>query len=71
MNPLLILAIGMLIVIGGILLLRLHAFLALLLGAVVVAGLTGRQQLFASAIASASVPIVAVSAAGGLDVRPC
>ena len=70
MNPLLILAIGMLIVIVGILLLRLHAFLALLLGAVVVAGLTGRQQLFASAIASASVPIVAVSAAGGLDVRP-
>tara|TARA_R110000850_G_scaffold225641_13_gene351032 strand:+ start:2424 stop:3830 length:1407 start_codon:yes stop_codon:yes gene_type:complete len=40
MNPLLILLIGMIVVIGGILGLRLHAFLALLLGAIVVAILT-------------------------------
>ena len=40
MNPLLIVLIGMLVVIGGILALRLNAFLALILGAFVVAGLT-------------------------------
>ena len=39
-DPLFILAIGILVVIGGIIGLRLHAFLALLLGAFVVAILT-------------------------------
>lgn len=40
MNPLLILLAGMVVVLGGILWLRLHAFLALLLGALTVAVLT-------------------------------
>ena len=40
MSPVWILLIGMLVVIGGVLLLRLHAFLALLLGALVVSTLT-------------------------------
>ena len=40
MNPVWILLIGMLVVIGSVLLLRLHAFLALLLGALVVSALT-------------------------------
>ena len=39
MNPVWILLIGMLVVIGGVLLLRMHAFLALLLGALVVSAL--------------------------------
>jgi GntP family gluconate:H+ symporter len=45
MHPFLILLIGMAVVIGGVLLLRLHAFLALLLGAVVVALLTPAQAI--------------------------
>jgi len=40
MNPLLILLIGMAVVVGGILVLRLHAFLALLAGAIAVLALT-------------------------------
>jgi len=40
MNPLLILLIGMAVVVGGILVLRLHAFLALLAGAICVLALT-------------------------------
>lgn len=45
MDPLLLLLIGMVIVLGGILFLRLHAFLALLLGALVVGGLTPQANL--------------------------
>jgi GntP family gluconate:H+ symporter len=40
MDPLLILVIGMVIVVGGILVFRTHAFLALVIGALVVAALT-------------------------------
>ena len=40
MSPLLILLIGMIVVVGGVLALRLHAFLALVGGALVVAALT-------------------------------
>lgn len=40
MNPLIILLVGMAVVIGGILALRLHAFIALILGALAVAALT-------------------------------
>ena len=43
MNPFLILAIGMVIVVGGILFLRLHAFLALILASLVVAGITSAE----------------------------
>ena len=45
MNPLWILAAGMAVVVGGVLLLRLHAFLALILGALVVAFLTSTANL--------------------------
>jgi gluconate:H+ symporter, GntP family len=69
MSPLLLLLVGMIIVIGGILALRLHAFLALLLGALAVAGLTTDDQLLAHKLAGAAVPIVAVEAEG-LVVRP-
>ncbi len=69
MSPLLLLLIGMIIVIGGILALRLHAFLALLLGALVVAGLTTDDQLLAHKLSVAAVPIQAVEA-DGVVVRP-
>lgn len=45
MDPIWILLAGMLVVVGSILWLRLHAFLALLLGAFVVGGLTSREAL--------------------------
>jgi GntP family gluconate:H+ symporter len=45
MDALWILAIGMVIVLGGILALRLHAFLALILAAFVVAGLTSTDAI--------------------------
>jgi GntP family gluconate:H+ symporter len=46
-------AIGTLIVVGGILVLRLHAFLALLLGAVAVAGLTPSDEPVGGRVAAA------------------
>ena len=45
MDPFLILAIGMAVVVGGILLLRLHAFIALLVGALIVATLSPESSL--------------------------
>ena len=66
MSPLLLLLIGMIIVIGGILALRLHAFLALLLGALVVAGLTTNDQLLAHKLSGAAVPILATGPEGVL-----
>jgi gluconate:H+ symporter, GntP family len=51
MHPFIILLIGMAVVIGGVLWLRLHAFLALLLGAIVVAILTPTDALLAYATA--------------------
>jgi gluconate:H+ symporter, GntP family len=51
MHPFLLLLIGMAVVVGGILLLRLHAFLALLLGALVVAVLTPPETLLQFALA--------------------
>jgi len=51
MHPFLLLLIGMAVVVGGILWLRLHAFLALLLGALVVALLTPHDALLQFAIA--------------------
>ena len=45
MHPFLILLVGMAVVVGGILWLRLHAFLALLLGALVVASLTPAESV--------------------------
>ena len=45
-DPLLILGIGILVVVGGIIGLRLHAFLALLFGALVVAFFTPEDLIF-------------------------
>lgn len=69
MSPLVILLIGMLIVVGGVLALRLHAFLALLLGAVVVAGLTTSDQILGARVAASSVAIVALEPDNHLVVR--
>jgi GntP family gluconate:H+ symporter len=44
-DPVLLLLIGMIVVLGGILLLRLHAFLALILGALIVGSLTTSAAL--------------------------
>ena len=44
-DPLWLLLVGMIVVLGGILLLRLHAFLALILGALIVASLTTSAAL--------------------------
>jgi GntP family gluconate:H+ symporter len=60
----------MVIVVGGVLVLRLHAFLALLLGALVVAGLTTSDQILAARLATASVAIIAVEPDNHLVVRP-
>lgn len=49
MNPLALLLLGLLIVLGGILFFRLHPVLALLLGAVAVGSLTGEAKLVAYA----------------------
>lgn len=45
MDPIWILLCGMIVVLGGILLFRLHAFLALILGAFVVGGLTPQSSI--------------------------
>lgn len=70
MSALTILLIGMAIVVGGVLLLRLHAFLALLLGAVVVAGLTSTDQIVAARIAASSVAVVEVGPDSQWLVKP-
>lgn len=70
MSALTILFIGMAIVVGGVLLLRLHAFLALLLGAVVVAGLTSTDQIVAARIAASSVAVVEVQPDSQWLVKP-
>jgi GntP family gluconate:H+ symporter len=59
-DPVVILFVGMAIVVGGVLALRLHAFLALLLAAVVVAGLTTADQIIGARVAASSVAVIAV-----------
>jgi len=67
-DPLFILLIGILIVVGGIIILRLHAFLALLLGALIVAILTPESSIFAYAdakgMSSEAARLLADSKAG-------
>lgn len=58
MDPLLILAAGMVVVVGAILGLRLHAFLALMLGALTVALLTSRSQLFEAQLTGQAATVV-------------
>jgi len=70
LNPLVILLIGMIVVVGGILALRLHAFLALILGALIVAALTPSGRIRENGIAAAAVPVVEVDASGAVVLQP-
>ena len=70
MNPSLILAFGMIVVIGGILWLRLHPFLALLAGAFTVAALTPQTAIIEWALAKGLGESDAAAIAGkGFAVR--
>jgi GntP family gluconate:H+ symporter len=59
-DPVVILVVGMVIVVGGVLALRLHAFLALLLAAVAVAALTTTDQIVGARVSASSVAVIAV-----------
>ncbi len=63
MDPLLLLLIGMVIVVGGILWLRLHAFVALLAAAITVSVLTPREAIERTALAQGATPEVAAAQA--------
>lgn len=63
MDPLWILALGMVVVLGGILALRLHAFLALVLGALAVAALTPSEAIVKHGISRKLAPEAAKKAA--------
>lgn len=65
MNPLAILLIGMVVVVGGILLLRLHAFLSLIAGALVVALLTPTPYLYRFELRAGAEKVIRSDAAGG------
>ena len=60
MSPVVLLLIGMLIVVLGILFLRLHAFLALILGSLVVAFLTSQESVHQHSIRASAVRVVSV-----------
>lgn len=62
MHPLLIMLAGMIVVVAGILWLRLHAFLALLLGAFLVAFLTPRAAVERHALNAGATPAAALAA---------
>ena len=66
MSPVLILLVGMAIVIGGILAFRLHAFLALLLAALIVAGLTSSEQVLDHEWRSAGLAVTEVDGDAGV-----
>jgi GntP family gluconate:H+ symporter len=70
MNPLVLLACGMLVVLGGILWLRLHAFLALVLGAFTVALLTPETTLRSYAEARLARGDMAAKAAAKFPDKP-
>ena len=63
MDPLWILATGMIVVLGGILALRLHAFLALVMGALVVAALTPAEAIVKHGVSRKLSPEAAQKAA--------
>ncbi|MBI1375663.1 MAG: GntP family permease [Phycisphaera sp.] len=54
----------MIVVVGGILVLRLHAFLALILGALIVAALTPRDAIYREGVNADSLRVVQVSNKG-------
>lgn len=63
MDPLWIFLIGMVVVLGGILAVRLHAFLALILGALVVAALTPAEAIVKHGLSKQLTPEAAQKAA--------
>ncbi len=66
MGPIVLLAIGVIVVIGGILALRLHAFVALLLGALIVGALTSGEAIEEFALGKGMEP----QAAADLAAQP-
>ena len=70
MPTILILLIGLTIVIGGILAFRLHAFVALILGAVTVAVLTPSERVQRSAQLEGTLRSVIIDAHAGLALSP-
>ena len=64
-----ILLCGMTVVMGGILWLRMHAFLALILGALTVAALTPKETLFESELVPNGIPVISQRIVG-FDTNP-
>ena len=60
MSPILLLLIGMVIVVGSILIFRLHAFLALILGSLIVAAFTEKEAVYHHCLNSEAVRITDV-----------
>jgi GntP family gluconate:H+ symporter len=61
MNPIWLLLIGMVVVIGGVLLLRLHVFLAMILGALVVALATPQNAIYQSSVRTNAIAIKSIA----------
>lgn len=61
MSPILLLLIGMVIVVGSILIFRLHAFLALILGSLIVAAFTEKEAVYHHCLKSEAVRITDVA----------
>ena len=68
LGTLLILLAGIVVVVGGVLVLRLHAFLALVLGALLVGALTPKQSLIDYSIEKTAVGIFAIETEDGQNV---
>ena len=66
MNPIAILLVGMAVVVGGVLLLRVHAFLALIVGALIVSFLTPRESVYEQELRAKAVPVVEAAESGGV-----
>ncbi|MDG0965150.1 MAG: GntP family permease [Opitutales bacterium] len=60
MSPIILLLIGMVIVVGSILIFRLHAFLALILGSLIVAALTEKEAVYYHSLQSEAVRVSGV-----------
>jgi GntP family gluconate:H+ symporter len=69
MNAPLLLLIGMVVVVVGILVFKLHAFLALIGGAIVVAVLTPARSTFLTAVRAAAIDVQSIDTAGNLTLR--
>ncbi len=68
MNPIIILLIGMAVVVGGVLVFRLHAFLSLIAGALVVGLLTPGVFTYRYAIHAAAIEVISIDEHTGMVV---